>query len=57
VFRATAFEQALAREWSAKALDGVAQDADGLNADLHASPSYRAHLVGVLARRGVEAAV
>ena len=56
VFRASAFEQALAREWSAKALDGLSQDADVLNADLHASAAYRAHLVGVLARRGVAAA-
>ena len=55
VFRATAFERALARDWSAKALDGLAQDVDGLNADLHASAAYRAHLVGVLARRGVAA--
>ena len=54
-FRATAFEQALAREWSATAIAGVAQDAGGLNADLHASAAYRAHLVGVLARRGVAA--
>jgi carbon-monoxide dehydrogenase medium subunit len=56
VFRATAFEQALSRDWSAKALDGLSQDADALNADLHASAAYRAHLVGVLARRGVAAA-
>ena len=56
VFRATAFEQALARGWSANALDGLSQDADGLNGDLHASAAYRAHLVGVLARRGVAAA-
>ena len=56
VFRATAFERALATDWSAKALDGLAQDTDGLNADLHASAAYRAHLVGVLARRGVAAA-
>jgi carbon-monoxide dehydrogenase medium subunit len=56
VFRASAFEQALARDWSAKALDGLSQDADALNADLHASAAYRAHLVGVLARRGVAAA-
>jgi carbon-monoxide dehydrogenase medium subunit len=56
VFRASAFEQALAREWSAKALDGLSQDADALNSDLHASAAYRAHLVGVLARRGVAAA-
>jgi carbon-monoxide dehydrogenase medium subunit len=56
VFRATAFERALAGGWSATSLDGVAQSADGLNADLHASAAYRAHLVGVLARRGVAAA-
>jgi carbon-monoxide dehydrogenase medium subunit len=31
--------------------------ADGLNNDLHASPEYRAHLIGVMARRAVEAAL
>ena len=56
VYRATAFERALAGGWSAAALEGVVQDADGLNADLHASAAYRAHLVGVLARRAVAAA-
>jgi aerobic carbon-monoxide dehydrogenase medium subunit len=53
VFRAAAFESALARSWSASALDGLGVPADELNSDLHASAAYRAHLIGVLARRAV----
>jgi carbon-monoxide dehydrogenase medium subunit len=53
VFRVTALEAALSREWSAAACDGVAVSPDGLNADLHASAAYRAHLIGVLCRRAV----
>jgi carbon-monoxide dehydrogenase medium subunit len=30
--------------------------ADGLNSDLHGSSEYRAHLIGVLAKRAVAAA-
>ncbi len=52
-FRATAMEQALAANFSAQALDGVAVPADGLNADIHASADYRAHLVSVMAKRAV----
>jgi carbon-monoxide dehydrogenase medium subunit len=52
-FRVTAFEQALAGRWAPDALDGLSVDADLLNSDLHASAAYRAHLVGVLARRAV----
>ena len=53
VFRATAMEDALGTEFSASALEGMAVDAADLNSDLHASPEYRAHLVGVMARRAV----
>ncbi len=56
-FRVTAFEQALAKDFSPKACDGVTIPADGMNRDIHASPEYRAHLVGVLAKRAVEAAL
>lgn len=56
VFRATAFEEALKKRFSPKSLDGVTASADGLNSDIHGSAEYRAHLIGVLARRAVEAA-
>lgn len=56
VFRATEMETALAADFRAEALNGVKVPADGLNADLHASADYRAHLVTVMAKRAVEAA-
>ncbi|MBX3642189.1 MAG: xanthine dehydrogenase family protein subunit M [Rubrivivax sp.] len=55
-FRVAAFEAALAKDWSAQALAGLAVPADELNTDLHASAGYRAHLIGVLAGRAVNAA-
>ncbi len=56
VFRLTAFEEALKKRFSPKALDGLTVPADGLNSDLHGSAEYRAHLIAVMARRAVEAA-
>jgi carbon-monoxide dehydrogenase medium subunit len=56
VFRAEAFEAALNANFSPAALDGVSVPASGLNSDLHADADYRAHLIGVMAKRAVEAA-
>lgn len=56
VFRVTEFEEALKKRFSPKSLDGLTASAEGLNSDIHGSAEYRAHLIGVLARRAVEAA-
>ncbi len=56
VFRVTAFEEALKKRFSPKSLEGLTVTAEGLNSDIHGSAEYRAHLIGVLARRAVAAA-
>ncbi|HKO09747.1 MAG TPA: xanthine dehydrogenase family protein subunit M [Alphaproteobacteria bacterium] len=56
VFRLKAAEEALAKSWSAAALGGLKVPQTGLNSDIHASAEYRAHLVGVMAKRAVQAA-
>ena len=53
VFRHTAMEQALTTNWSPDAIRDIVTPADGLNSDIHASAEYRAHLIGVMARRAV----
>jgi aerobic carbon-monoxide dehydrogenase medium subunit len=56
VFRAHAMEEALAKNWSPAALSSIEIDPADMQADLHASAEYRAHLVNVMARRAVAAA-
>jgi len=55
VFRVSEMEQALAGDFSANALDGITLSAESLNADIHASAEYRAHLAAVMAKRAVVA--
>jgi carbon-monoxide dehydrogenase medium subunit len=55
VYRAGELEKALTARFSADALAGAKIPSSGLNADAFASAEYRAHLVGVMARRAVAA--
>lgn len=56
VFRVPEIEEALGRSFTVEALQGTSVSADGMNSDIHADAAYRAHLVGVMARRAVQAA-
>ena len=57
VFREPAMEAALAKSFSPDAIQDIHVSPDGLNSDLHGTAAYRAHLVGVMARRAVTAAL
>lgn len=53
VFRSSAIETALKEKFAPEALASIRTPADGLNSDMHADAQYRAHLIGVLARRAI----
>lgn len=55
VFRIPAMEAALAKSFTAAAIKDIAVPASDLNGDMHATPEYRAHLIGVMASRAVAA--
>ena len=56
VFRQAEMEAALSANFAPDAIKGVEIDPNGLLSDLHGDAEYRAHLVGVIARRAVASA-
>ena len=56
-FRQGEMEKALAQKFAPESVANIKVKPDGLNNDLHASPEYRAHLITVMAKRAVEAAL
>jgi len=57
VFRVAQMEKALAAKFAPDSVANISVPEKGLNSDLHAKADYRAHLITVMARRAVEAAV
>ncbi len=55
VFRAADFEAVLGSDFSAGALSGTGVNEGDMLSDIHAAADYRAHLVGVMAAKAVEA--
>jgi carbon-monoxide dehydrogenase medium subunit len=57
VFRVAEMEKALASKFAPESLASIRVPEKGLNSDLHAKADYRAHLITVMARRAVQAAL
>ena len=57
VFRVAEMEKALASKFAPESVASITVPEKGLNSDLHAKADYRAHLITVMARRAVEAAL
>src|SRR6267154_1857336 len=57
VFRVAPMEKALAAKFAPESVANIAVPEKGLNSDLHAKADYRAHLITVMAKRAVEAAM
>ncbi len=56
VFRWTEAEEVLSANFSPDAINGLTVDAGDIIGDLHGTPEYRAHIVGVMTMRAVAAA-
>jgi len=57
VFRVPEMEKALAGKFAPESVASIAVKSSGLNTDIHASAEYRAHLITVMAKRAVAAAL
>jgi len=57
VFRVPEMEKALASKFAPESVANIRIPDKGLNSDIHASAEYRAHLVTVMAKRAVQAAL
>lgn len=57
VFRVPEMEKALAAKFAPESVGSIRVPEKGLNSDLHAKADYRAHLITVMAKRAVEAAL
>jgi carbon-monoxide dehydrogenase medium subunit len=57
VFRVPPMEAALSSNFDPSAIAAIKIDTDGLTSDIHAEADYRAHLVTVMAKRAVDAAL
>lgn len=57
VFRVRPMEAALSENFDPSAIAAIKIDADGLTSDIHAEADYRAHLVTIMAKRAVDAAL
>ncbi len=57
VFRWTAAEEALAADFRVESLADIALDADDIMSDLHGSADYRTHLVKIMAKHAMVAAL
>tara|TARA_Y100000590_G_scaffold305063_1_gene344062 strand:+ start:633 stop:1418 length:786 start_codon:yes stop_codon:yes gene_type:complete len=53
VFRSKEIETALSNNFSAAAIEKINISSKGLNADIHASAEYRAHIIKVMAKKAV----
>jgi carbon-monoxide dehydrogenase medium subunit len=57
VFRVPQMEAALAKSFAPDAIANIRIDPRNLASDIHADADYRAHLIGVMAKRAIRAAL